>query len=74
MKDNARKVEAVKLKHPLHSYPPRLERFLTLITRVRELSPRDAHLWNVMDMPSFQDTETALTVALINYRMGNAQP
>lgn len=60
------KIEKITLKKPLRSYQPRLTRFLTLLVRVRNLKPANMHLWRVMDSAAFQDTETALEVALYN--------
>jgi len=61
-----KKIEKISLKQPLRYYQPRLTRFLTLLLRVRGLKPANMHLWRVMDSTAFQDTETALEVALYN--------
>lgn len=55
-----------RLKRPQSSYAPRLARFLSLMGQVRTLHPPDLHLWQVMDSPCFEDTETALETALYN--------
>ncbi len=60
------KVDKIVLKRPLSSYQPRLSRFLALLRQVRGLKPANLHLWQVMDGSAFQDTETALEVALHN--------
>ena len=57
-------MERIALKRPLHTYQPRLTRFMALILRVKALKPGDAHLWRVMDGIAFQDTETALESVL----------
>ena len=54
------------LKHPVHSYAPRMAKFLTLMTKVRALTPPDLHMWKIMDSVAFEDTETALETALFN--------
>ncbi len=54
------------LKHTLSSYPPRLARFMELISHVRSLKPVNRHMWTVMDTPAFEDTETALETTLMN--------
>ena len=59
----------IQLKHPPGSYQPRLNRFLRLLLRVKDLKPLDLHLWKVMDSVAFQDTETALKTTLYNERM-----
>lgn len=59
----------VQLKNVVSSYPPRLEKFLENIVKVRALKPHDRHLWRVMDSAAFQDTETALEVTLYNEKM-----
>lgn len=57
------------LKHPAHLYAPRLTRFMTLITKVRSLTPPDLHMWKVMDSAAFEDTETALETTLYNEKI-----
>lgn len=57
------------LKQPLGHYPARLSRFLDLIVKVRGLSPRDMHMWQVMDTVAFEDTETALETTLYNAKI-----
>ncbi len=56
---------SVKLKHPLSSYGPRFDRFLRLMVNVRGLKPIDVQMWKIMDSASFEDTETAMQIVLI---------
>lgn len=60
------KPEKISLKKPLGTYQPRLTRYLTKLLRVKNLKPVDLHLWRVMDSAAFEDTETALDIALYN--------
>jgi hypothetical protein len=60
-------MEPISLKHPLGTYPKRFNRFLWLVVAVKDLQPRNHHLWKVMDSVAFQDTETALEVELFNH-------
>ena len=64
----------ITLKHPIGAYQPRLTRFLELMVRVRALTPPELQLWQVMDMPCFEDTETALETALFNEKTAPQQP
>lgn len=59
-------MEKIVLKHPPGHYSKRFNRFLWLLISVRGMAPRNRHLWKVMDGVPFQDTETALEVALLN--------
>ncbi len=43
-----------------------MAKFLTLMTKVRALTPPDLHMWKIMDSVAFEDTETALETALFN--------
>ena len=58
------------LKHSPSNYQTRLTQFLELMIRVRALAPNDHHLWQIMDMPCFEDTETALETMLYNQKHG----
>lgn len=62
-------MEKITLKRPLASYPPRYERFVTLLSKVKTLQPANLHLWQVMDSAAFEDTETALEVVMKESRM-----
>lgn len=59
-------MSAVSLKNSSAAYRRRFNRFLWLLLSVKALTPRDRHLWKVMDGVAFQDTETALETALFN--------
>lgn len=60
---------SAQLKHPAHSYAPRLAKFLTLVTKVRALTPPDLQMWKIMDSVAFEDTETALETTLYNEKL-----
>ncbi len=66
-----RRKMSIQLKDPLGSYQPRLTRFIKLVKQVRNLPPRNLHLWKVMDTVAFQDTETALETVLFNHVADN---
>lgn len=55
-----------ELKDPFGAYQPRLTRFLEMMVEVRGLEPADIQLWKIMDSMAFQDTETALEIAIYN--------
>ena len=59
----------ITLKRPLGAYPPRYDRFIALLAKVKALQPANLHLWQVMDSPAFEDTETALEAALEKSRV-----
>lgn len=67
-KRDIKETETIRLKNPLRTYQPRLTRFLKLMVRVRNLEPGNLHLWKIMDMVCFQDTETALKVTVLNHK------
>lgn len=54
------------LKHPLNTYPARLVRFMELVDAVKGQTPKNTHLWQVMDSVAFEDTEAALQTVLYN--------
>lgn len=60
------RMDTIALKHSPGHYRKRFNRFLWLLISVRGMAPRNRHLWQIMDGVAFQDTETALEVALTN--------
>lgn len=57
-------MDRIVLKRPLATYAPRYTHFITLLSKVKALQPANLNLWQVMDSAAFEDTETALEVAL----------
>lgn len=54
----------ITLRNPTRTYRPRFVRLIKNMLALRNLKPYDKHLWQVMDGVPFQDTETAVEMAL----------
>lgn len=54
----------ITLKNPTRTYRPRFVRLIKNMLALRNIKPYGQHLWQVMDGVPFQDTETAVEIAL----------